>query len=131
MYRIAAVLVGLQNVVAGLFWIFDPMAILVLWGIKNPSQLLMVERRLGVVLVAIGVILVMSRNAGPSPARSAISYGAIVGSLALIMVGGQDMLYRSASSGIAPGIAFNLFVALAFVLIEWHAHRTSKKTTNT
>lgn len=127
MYKFAVVLVGLPNVLAGLFWIFDPMAILVLWGVNEPSQSLMVERRLGALLVGIGAILLLSRNAGPSPARSAISYGVIVASCMVLAVSVQDLLYRGVSSGIVPGMGFTLFTALAFALIEWHARRESKK----
>ncbi len=127
MYKFAAVLVGLPDVLAGLFWIFDPMAILALWGVNDPSQALMVERRLGVVLVGIGVILLLSRNAEPSPARSAISYGVIIATLLLLMVSVQDLLQIGISSGIVPGMVFTLFIALAFALIEWKARRDNKK----
>lgn len=129
MYKIAAILVGLPNVFFGLLWLFNPMAILVLWGIDDASHQLMVERRLGILLLGIGILLLASRNAGPSPARSAISYGLATSASALVALSIYDLTINGSSSGIVPGIGINVATALAFIAIEWHAYRAQKKST--
>jgi hypothetical protein len=113
-----------------LLWLFNPMAVLVLWGVDDASHQLMVERRLGVVLLGVGVLLLASRNAGPSPARSAICYGVATSATALVALSIYDLIANGISSGIVPGIGINVATALAFIAIEWHAYRTQKKSTS-
>lgn len=126
MYRIVAILMGLPNLLAGFVWLFNPMAILVLWGIDDPSHGLVVERRLGVVLLSVGLMLLLSCNAGPSRARSSICYGMIVGALGIAAVNAYDLLNNQVSSGVVAGIGVNFFIALAFIAIEWQSYRQAK-----
>jgi hypothetical protein len=126
MYKIIAILAGLPNLLAGFVWLFNPMAVLVLWGVDDSSHELVVERRLGVVLLSIGLMLLLSRNAAPSPARSAISYGMIVGAFGVLAVNAYDLMNDQVSSGIIAGMGLNLFTALAFIAVEWQSHRQAK-----
>ncbi len=126
MYKIVAILTGLPNLLAGVVWLFNPMAVLVLWGVDDPSHELVVERRLGVVLLSVGLMLLLSRNAGPSPARSAISYGMIVGAFAVLAVNTYDFINNQVSNGIVAGMTLNLLTALAYIVIEWRSHRQRK-----
>jgi hypothetical protein len=126
MYKIVAILTGLPNLLAGFVWLFNPMAVLVLWGIDDSSHELVVERRLGVVLLSVGLMLLLSRNAAPSPARSAISYGVIVGAFGVLAVNAHDFMSDQVSSGIIAGMGLNLLTALAFIVIEWQTYRQAK-----
>ncbi len=126
MYKIVAILAGLPNLLAGIVWLFNPMAVLVLWGVDNSSPGLVVERRLGIVLLSVGIMLLLSRNAAPSPARSAICYGMVVGASAVIAVNFFDLLKDQVSSGVIAGMGLNLLTALAFAVVEWRAHRQAR-----
>lgn len=119
MFKVAAILVGVLNLMMGAVWVFAPRLPLELWGVAQTSQDAMVERRLGVVLMIYSLVLLFSRNAPPSPARSAISYSVIVGGLAVGSMNIYDLLYSQTSSGMATSIGINFVTSLAFALIEW------------
>jgi hypothetical protein len=128
MYKIAAILVGLPNIVFGLLWLFDPMRILKLWGVDNASHQLMIERRMGILLLGMGVVLLFSRNAGPSPARSAICYGVMTSAVSLAILGAYDVGANGIVSGMWPGIGINAVTALVFAMVQWSSYRASKRT---
>lgn len=127
MFKAAAILVGIVNFVMGLIWFFDPQIPLALWGVVQTSQDMVVERRLGIVIVIYSVVLLLSCNAPPSPARSAISYAAIFGGIAVGSMNAYDLFYSDTSSGIATAIGMNYLTSLAFALIEWRAYRDRKQ----
>jgi hypothetical protein len=129
MYKIAATLVGLPNVLFGLLWCLDPSWILSVWGTDDSSHQMMVERRLGILLLGIGVMLLASRNAEPSRARSAISYGIILSASSLVALSLYDVAMNGIARGVLPGAVVNVATALAFAFIEWRTYRDSKRAT--
>lgn len=127
MFKAAAILVGIVNLIMGLIWFFEPQIPLTLWGIAQTSQDMVVERRLGIMLVICSVILFLSCNSPPSPARSAISYAIVFGGIAVGSMNAYDLFYSETSSGIATAIGINYLTSLAFALIEWRAYRDRKQ----
>ena len=127
MFKIAAILVGISNLVMGAIWFFEPQIPLTLWGGAQPSQDMMVERRLGITIVIYSLVLLFSRNAPPSPARSAISYAVIFGGIAVGSANLYDLFHSTVSSGIATSIGINYLTSLAFALIEWRTYRDRRQ----
>ncbi|TXI51344.1 MAG: hypothetical protein E6Q50_01305 [Lysobacter sp.] len=126
MFKAAAVLVGILNLLMGAVWFFAPHFPLELWGVTQTSHGLMVERRLGIVILIYSVVLLLARNAPPSPARSAICYAAVFGGIAIGSMNLYDLVSGTASSGVASAIGINYLTSLAFGLIEWRAYRDRK-----
>jgi hypothetical protein len=113
----------------GIGWIVDPAAILSLWGVQHSSAHFIVEHRFGALFLGVGGILVFARNAAPSPARSAISYGIVIGCLALLVVNVCDLAVGRIGNGILPGMGLQLVMILGFAYAQWHAkHRDSTQT---
>ncbi|MCC7248282.1 MAG: hypothetical protein IT473_06645 [Lysobacter sp.] len=127
MFKAAAILVGIVNFAMGLIWFFEPQIPLTLWGIVQTSQDMVVERRLGIVIIIYSLVLFFSCNAPPSPARSAISYAVVFGGIAVGTMNVYDLFYSGTSSGIASAIGINYLTSLAFALIEWRTYRDRKQ----
>jgi hypothetical protein len=128
MFKIAATLNAIANMLLAAVWYFAPERILDVWGIGSPSPANMLERRLGAMVFFLGVLMLAARNAQPSPARSAISYAAICMGLTLAATSVYEYWMGSATAGVLPGVGFNLAFALWFALIEWFERQEKHKT---
>lgn len=126
MYKIVATLLGAMNCVFGLVWMLYPQIVLASWGITRTSSGMVVERRLGILLLVLALLLFFSRNAPHSPARSAICSSASFAAFGLAGVGLYELWTGVASSGVLPGIGFNLAFGLVFGLVEWNARREAR-----
>jgi hypothetical protein len=127
MFKIAATLLGIFNVAVSMVWFFAPGYFFQVWGIEQASPESIIERRLGIMVLFAGVLMLAARNAGPSPARSAISYAVICACTALAATGVYDNWVGTMTIGALLGAGLNLAFAFWFAMIEWAAGRDRKQ----
>jgi len=96
-------------------WFFAPKLLLSIWGIAYSHPVGLVSRRGAALFLCIGIILFLARNAGPSPTRSAITIGFVVGCLALACLGIFELVKKSAHIGILSAVILEIILALAFI----------------
>ena len=72
------IVVAVFTALLGLAWVFFPASMLGGWGVEPNSVAVYMGRRYGGLFFGYSVILWLSRNAGPSPARRAILAGGAV-----------------------------------------------------
>lgn len=120
MYKAIATLMGVADLIFASIWLLKPHAFPELW-IMGETGCSVLEPRLVLLLAGIGVLLLLSRNAPPSQARSAICIAGIFGTLCLAIISLYELWSGIAGPGVLPGVGFNLFFALAFAVVEWNA----------
>jgi hypothetical protein len=129
-FKFFAVLAAIACLALGLAWIVAPAAILALWGVRDPNTDFIVEHRFGALFIGVGAILLMARNAAPSPTRSAISYGVVIGCLVLFFLNLRDLVGQRVGGGILPGMALQLLMIFGFAFSEWRIRRVQKTLKN-
>ncbi|TXI49248.1 MAG: hypothetical protein E6Q50_08655 [Lysobacter sp.] len=121
MYKIVATLTGIANLGFALMWLLQPRTVLSLWIVEHTDTCAIIEPRLAILLATLSLLLLLSRNAPPSPTRSAICIAMVFGALSLATISLYDLWSGIASAGVLPGVGFNLFFALVFAIVEWNA----------
>lgn len=130
MYKIVATLTGVANLGFAWLWFFRPKIVLSFWIVEDTGACALLEPRLAILLAVLSLLLLLSRNAPPSQARSAICITMALGAFAMAAISLHDLRSGIASAGVLPGVGFNLFFALAFAAVEWNARRESRQSAN-
>lgn len=91
---------------------------LVNWGVAFDSNALgLVGRRAAPLYAAIGVMLVLVRNAPPSPGRRAVIAGFVTACLLLAMLGVAEWVAGHVNAGIFAAVTIEVGFSLAFLLV--------------
>lgn len=114
-YRHAATASGLVCLGLSVVWLFSPSLLLDAWQLPLAEGTSLVGRRGAAFLLALAIILLLSRHEAPSPLRRAISRGMIVGYFLLAALGIYEFLAGHASGGILPAALVEVLLALAFL----------------
>jgi hypothetical protein len=119
-FRTVAMIAALVCFVLTLVWLLSPNLLLSIWAVEFSYAVGLVGRRGAALFAGIGVMLFQVRNTEPSPARSALVTGFVVGCLMLALLG----TFEFATGHAGPGILFAVFVeialACAFLFVERH-----------
>lgn len=99
-------------------WAFALNRVLSFLGVAYTPSAALVARRYGALYLAIAVILFLTRNAEPSPIRSALALGVAVGCGALAVLGLFELSQGHVGNGIWAFIAFEVVLAFAFPLVD-------------
>lgn len=102
--------------ILALVWLLAPKLLLSIWGIAYSSPVGIVSRRGAALFLCIGLMIFLSRNAVPSPARDAISIGFSAGCLALASLGSFEFLNKRAKIGIFSAVIVEVILAIAFII---------------
>jgi len=86
-----------------------------MWGVEYSYPVGLLGRRGAALFLGIGVMFLLARNAKPSPSRSALASGFIVGCLALAVLGVFELFTGHAGPGILSAVAVEVALALAFL----------------
>ena len=106
-----------------LIWLCAPDLLLALWGVAYSYPAGLVGRRGAALFAGIAVMLWQARQAVPSPARSAMAQGMIVGCVLLAVSGAVELCTGHAGPGILIAVAAEGAIAAAFLAIEIHARQ--------
>ena len=97
-------------------WLLAPQLLLSLWGVAYSHSVGLVSRRGAALFLGIGIMLFLARNAEPSPSRTALSAGFIVGCLALASLGVFELVKKRAGIGILSAVLVEVVLAIAFLI---------------
>ncbi|WOB49676.1 hypothetical protein NYR97_21270 [Xanthomonas hydrangeae] len=117
-FRSLATLSALLFFALGAAWLLVPATMLANWGVAFDSNALgLVGRRAAPLYAAIGVMLVLVRNAPPSPGRRAVIAGFVTACLLLAMLGVAEWAAGHVNAGIFAAVAIEVGFSLAFLLV--------------
>jgi len=121
-FRTVAIAASVICFALALIWMLFPQLLLWIWQIDGPEPALLVARRGGALFLGFGAMLLLARDAGPSPARSAIAGGLALGCAALAVLSVYELAAGHAGIGIALAIIVEVALALAFARVR-HAKK--------
>lgn len=101
--------------VLAITWSIAPKWVLAFWGVSYSYPVGLVSRRKAAVFLGVGVICYLARDAGISPARTAISIGIIVGTLGLASFSIGEFLTKHARASILLAAVVELSIAVVFL----------------
>lgn len=110
-----AIIAAIVCFVLTITWIFAPKLLLSIWGVCYSHPVGLISRRGGALFLCLGVMLFLARNAAPSPARTAITTGFIVGCLALACLGIFELVRKRAHLGILSAVMTEIILAILFI----------------
>jgi len=99
-------------------WAFALKLLLPFLGAEYTTSAGILGRRYGALYFAIAVILFLSRNAETSTIRSALASGVAIGCALLALLGVVELMQGNVGPGIWIFIAFEVVLAIAFVVID-------------
>jgi len=117
-FRAVAITASTICFALALIWILFPQLLLWIWQIDGPEPALLVARRGGALFLGLGAMLLLARDAGPSPARSAIASGLALGCATLAALGAYELAAGHAGLGIVLAIIVEIALALAFARVR-------------
>lgn len=122
-FRSLAILSTLVFFLLALAWMFAPNLVLSRWGVDFSYSVGLMARRGAALYAGIGVMLFLARNAGPSPARSALVTGFVVACLILATLG----VFELATGHTGFGILVAVLIEIALTLASLYVARANKE----
>lgn len=99
-------------------WLCVPQLLLAIWSVGFSESTGLVGRRAAALFAGIGVMLFQLRHAAPSPARAAVSNGAMVLCSMLALLGVLELVLGHAGPGILLAVAVEMVLAIGFYLAK-------------
>ena len=116
-FRSLAILSAFVFFSLALAWMFAPKVMLSRWGIDFSYPVGLMARRGAALYAGIGVMLFSARNAGPSPARSALVTGFVVACSILAALGVFELATGHAGFGISVAVLIEIALTLASLYV--------------
>lgn len=113
-FRQVATASGLVCLGLSVTWLFWPALLLDAWRVPMSEGAALMGRRGAAFLMALAVILLLARNAAPSPLRQAIARGMAVGYTLLATLGCYEYLAGHAGNGILLASGVEVLLAWGF-----------------
>jgi hypothetical protein len=123
-FRALAILAALVFFSLALTWMFATNVMLSRWGVDFSYSAGLMARRGAALYAGIGVMLFSARDAGPSPARSALVTGFVVACLILATLGVFELATGHAGFGISVAVLIEIALTLASLYVV-RAYKTS------
>ena len=117
-FRHLALFTSLACLALAAIWLVYPAVLLAMWGVEFSCSVGLVGRRGAVMFAAISLMFFRARNAPPSPARSALLAGFVLGCFSLAALGAFEGLTGHAGPGIWFSVLIETTLALAFVMVD-------------
>jgi hypothetical protein len=115
-FKNLALVSGITCFALSITWLLAPNFLLGMWGVEYTYAVGLVSRRGASLFLSLGVIFLLARNAAPSPSRSALVVGFVVGCLSLAALGVYEFLSGHANISILFAVAVEIALALAFLV---------------
>ncbi|MCB5185011.1 hypothetical protein LG201_07320 [Methylobacillus gramineus] len=123
-FRSLAILISVLFLALAFTWMFAPQRLLVGWGIELTPSASVVGRRAAALYAGVAIMFWSARNAGPSPARSALIKGLAMACLMLASLGVFEWVAGHAAPGILVAVVIEIMLTLALL----HVGRKSSGT---
>ena len=117
-FRGLAVIASGVCILLAAVWLAVPQLLLSLWQVDAVPPALLAARRGGALFLGLGLMLWLARNAGPSPARSAIAAGLSLSCGALAILGALEFALGHAGAGIWLAIAVEAALGMGFYSVR-------------
>jgi hypothetical protein len=121
-FQSLAILSALVFFSLALIWMFAANVMLSRWGVDFSYSVGLMARRGAALYAGIGVMLFSARNAGPSPARSALVTGFVVACLILATLGVFELATGHAGFGISVAVLIEIALTLASLYVAHASH---------
>jgi hypothetical protein len=116
-FRTTAVVTAIVTFVLGTGYVLAGNLLVGRWDIQPTEGVLVLARRIGAAYLGLSVIFWLAKSLAPSPARSALSAGAVVTCSLLAILGVYERSAGHAASPILISAALEAFLAIAFFRI--------------
>lgn len=117
-FRPLASIFGVLFLAIASAWMFASDVMLSQWGVLASEQTGLVGRRGAAMYAGIGVMFLLARNAGASPARAALVSGIVTVLVLLAVLGVFEFATGHATAGILPAVLLEVGLAIAFLRVS-------------
>jgi hypothetical protein len=124
-FRATATVAAIIAFVLGIAYLFIGHLVVGRWHLEATPGVLLMGRRMGAVYVGLAVMFFAARSAEPSPARSALTLGAVVALVLLAVLGVYDFANGNAARGILLSAAIELLLAIGFARVLFAERRAA------
>ena len=116
-FRTTAVVTALVAFVLGCAYLVAGHLVVGRWQLEATEGVLLLGRRMGALYLSLALMLFLARNAGPSPARTAITAGALSCLSALAVLGLYEFTMGRAARGILVSVCIEAVLAALFLRV--------------
>jgi hypothetical protein len=116
-FKTMAIVTGIALLALGLGYFFFGTFIVGRWGVEPTASVLLLARRIGCLYLGLALVFFLARKAPLSPARTALSAGAVVITLLLAGTGVFALSQGHAGNGILISAAIELLLGLGFLWV--------------
>lgn len=126
-FKNIAIITAIIALLLGVGYLFFGSLVIGRWQLQPTESVLLLGRRLGAFYLGLSVILFLARSAPVSVIRTALSAGAAVILLLLVVLGIYEFLAGHAGSGIFVSVLIELLLALGYVRIIFTERKSEIK----
>ena len=123
-FKTMAISTGFALLALGIGYFFFGAVIVGRWGVEATQSVLLLARRIGCLYLGLALVFFLARKTPVSPARTALSTGAVAITLLLAATGVYALVLGHAGNGILISAAVELLLGLGFIWVLL----TEKKT---
>jgi hypothetical protein len=116
-FKTMAIITGVALLALGLGYFFFGAVIVGRWQVEPTASVLLLTRRIGCLYLGLALVFFLARKAPASPARTALSAGAVVITLLLAATGVHALALGHAGKGILISAAIELLLGLGFIWV--------------
>jgi hypothetical protein len=116
-FKTMAFITGIALLALGLGYFFFGAFIVGRWGVEATASVLLLARRIGCLYLGLALVFFLARKAPTSPARTALSAGAVVITLLLAGTGVCALALGHAGNGILISAAIELLLGFGFIWV--------------
>ena len=126
-FKSIAIITAIITLLLGVGYLFFGSLVIGRWQLQPTESVLLLGRRLGAFYLGLSVILFLARSAPVSVIRTALSAGAVVILLLLVVLGIYEFLAGHAGSGILASVVIESLLAIGYIIVLLNDRKSSVK----
>jgi len=126
-FKNIAIITAIITLLLGVGYLFFGSLVIGRWQLQPTESVLLLGRRLGAFYLGLSVILFLARSAPVSVIRTALSAGAVVILLLLVVLGIYEFLAGHAGSGILASVVIESLLAIGYIIVLLNDRKSSVK----
>jgi len=126
-FKSIAIITAIITLLLGVGYLFFGSLVIGRWQLQPTESVLLLGRRLGAFYLGLSVILFLARSAPVSVIRTALSAGAAVILLLLVVLGIYEFLAGHAGSGILASVVIESLLAIGYIIVLLNDRKSSVK----
>lgn len=116
-FKNIAIITAIITLLLGVGYLFFGSLVIGRWKLQPTESVLLLGRRLGAFYLGLSVILFLARSAPVSVIRTALTAGAAVILLLLVVLGIYEFLAGHAGSGILASVVIESLLSIGYIII--------------